>query len=241
MILEADTRTALWQCDNCGNCGDQTVLDTILDPGDYLLAVEGAGRVEGDYSIVMHCPPSDFQEGELSCGSGPVTGNTVGAADLGIGGDGGDHMFEFTLTETKAVSISSCGSSFDTHLRVVNPDLSPLDFCEGSACDCDDCGPCGLQTVLPYTEYPPGDYALIVSGFSSSHGQYTVDMQCIDGTISCGGDSTTGRFDGTAKQFMFTVEPDSSGILQFDSCRSDYDTLLRIMTMDQETELSSCE
>lgn len=241
MVMEADTRHVVQQCDNCGDCGDRTVLDLMLDPGDYLLAIEGADRVEGEFSIAMSCPPNNFQDGELSCGSDPVTGNTMGAEDLHVGNEGGDHVFEFTLTETQLVSISSCGSEFDTHLRVLNPDLSPLTWCEGNACDCDDCGPCGVQSVLPYTQYPAGNYALVVSGFSTSHGLYTVDMQCIDGLITCGGQSATGRYDGSPKQFMFTIAPGSSGVVQFDSCRSDYDTLLRIMTLDQETELSSCD
>lgn len=137
MILNTPTRQALWQCDNCGSCAPQTMMDTILDAGDYLIAIEGAGRVQGNFGVTMNCPPNDFQEGSLTCGT-VVHGNTIGAADLGLGTDGGDHMYTFTVSQMISIQMNSCGSAFDTHLRVTNPDLSPLAFCTGSDCDCDD-------------------------------------------------------------------------------------------------------
>ena len=52
----------------------------------------------------------------------------------------------------------------------------------------DDCGNCGVQTILEFTSfrgYVPGrDYIIGVKGFSSSSGSYTVDINCnITGTL----------------------------------------------------------
>ena len=51
-------------------------------------------------------------------------GNTAGASSVNtpgsVGGyDGGDHVYRFTLDQPATVSFDSCGSSYDTHLRVM--------------------------------------------------------------------------------------------------------------------------
>ena len=43
-------------CDDCGDCGLQTVLDASLPAGDYVLAIDGFNHAEGNYSVTMNCP-----------------------------------------------------------------------------------------------------------------------------------------------------------------------------------------
>ena len=91
---------------------------------------------------------------------------------------------------------------------------------------------------------------LVIEGFSSSQGDYTVDMICpaaFDGEITCG-QTVTGTTSGSGSThgnaapdhfYSFTVtEPQ---VYQFDSCDSSYDTWLRVFATDMTTEIHSCD
>jgi hypothetical protein len=54
-VMSDDLRVEYGQCDDCGPCGVQSVLDVGLDPGAYTLVVEGYGSAEGAYEIQMTC------------------------------------------------------------------------------------------------------------------------------------------------------------------------------------------
>ena len=149
-VMSNDMREELAGCDDCGTCGTRTILDADLAAGTYTLLIEGFATQEGEYDVVMHCPtevdPEDptqvlFNDGDVSCGT-TVNGNTVGSANM-LGNGGGDHRYSFTLPQGRHVlQFDSCASTFDTYLRVFNGDLT-TEFA-----GCDDCGTCGLQTVL---------------------------------------------------------------------------------------------
>ena len=68
-------------------------------------------------------------------------------------------------------TFDSCGSTFDTWLRVWTQDLSSELF------GCDDCGSCGAQTILT-GELDVGCYKLVIDGFATSSGTYTVEITC---------------------------------------------------------------
>eukprot|EP01046_Picozoa_sp_COSAG06_P076451 COSAG06_NODE_24408_length_663_cov_27.377660_1_plen_70_part_10 len=63
---------------------------------------------------------------------------------------------------------------------------------------CDDCGACGVQTVLDATlvcNSPVCNYFLVIEGYGGGEGEYNVIMNCegddpnlsIEGTIACNG------------------------------------------------------
>ena len=76
------------------------------------------------------------------------------------------------MANRSVVRFNSCASSpsFDTFLRVLDSDSSPV-------AECDDCGECGLRTDM-YTLLDPGNYSLVVEGFEIASGTYSVDMEC---------------------------------------------------------------
>ena len=91
---------------------------------------------------------------------------------------------------------------------------------------------------------------LVIEGFASSHGDYSVDMICpsaFDGEITCGhtvngtttGSESTHGNEAPDHFYSFTVQ--TAGIVQFDSCASSYDTWLRVFATDMSTELHSCD
>ena len=261
-VLDVTTQTELDGCDDCGECGTRTVLDTFLDAGDYVLVIEGWSSSEGEYSVVMNCPAdSGFNDGHISCDGDDqtVTGNTVGSPSM-LGSASGEHhyMFEMPVGE-HLVTFDSCASQYDTYLHVFDRTHT------NSLAACDDCGPCGLQTVLDARlvcattsgEYNAAtghcEYVLVIEGYSSSEGDYSVTMTCEDGALSfrgtlvCG-DAAIGSTVG-AGNFLgngagdalwhFTI--DTEMLVQFNSCGSDYDTWLRVLSADMSLELDGCD
>ena len=192
---------------SCGDCGTHTVLDADLAAGDYVLIIEGFSSEEGEFSITMNCPTNGvFLDGAIACGQS-VAGSTVGAGSH-VGNGASDHVYSFTVAaDVEGVTFDSCGSEFDTYLRVLQgsdlaaisaacPDINACDQFQRSACD--DCGECGVQTVLvndpllgtqdaasltagnhdPTVALPPGDYMLVIEGYASQEGVYSVAMSC---------------------------------------------------------------
>lgn len=128
------------------------------------------------------------------------------------------------------VQFNSCGSTYDTFLRIMSDDLIEervgCDDCQSCGHSAEECTTCGLQTILD-TDLPPGHYILVVEGFSSNEGDYSVEMICsqptttadmlaiacpgaVDGTPSTVTGSTTGMRnnlgnDSPEALFAFTV------------------------------------
>ena len=69
------------------------------------------------------------------------------------------------------------GSAYDTVLYVKQQDCSNADFA------CDDDGGAGTQSLVSLTAVPAGNYFIMVDGFSSNTGAYTLT---ITGTIGSG-------------------------------------------------------
>ena len=103
------------------------------------------------------------------CGQ-TVTGSTSGSSNR-IGNAAPDHIYEFCTLARGTHTFNSCGSGFDTWIRVWTQDLSRELF------GCDDCGACGTRTILT-GELDAGCYQLVIDGFGTSSGSYTVQITC---------------------------------------------------------------
>merc|ERR1711865_359761 len=92
-------------CDDCGNCGLQTILDADLAPGDYILVVSGYSSSEGEYQVQMNCPDMSgnvpgFVDGTISCELQPtVTGSTASSGSH-VGNGASDHISAFSLSDS---------------------------------------------------------------------------------------------------------------------------------------------
>ena len=191
-------------CDDCGDCGLAAVLNPRreLHNGDYALLIEGYDPDEhGRYDMVLTCgnasdaptgaptaSPTTEQHhlnvnnmGTIACGQ-QVTGNTTEHGLSTTGNRAYDHWYTFEVTAATDHGewvFDSCGSEFDTYLRLYSVDggneLSPRPINS-----CDDCGNCGLQTILrtDASSLPAGRYALLIEGYGRNHGSYTVAMRC---------------------------------------------------------------
>ena len=106
----------------------------------------------------------------LSCGDN-ASGTTLGANNSG-GNIAGDVFYTFTGTgEAELVTVSLCGSSYDTYLRVFTDCTLSTEIAFN-----DDF--CGLQSELTFTSDGTSTYVIMVEGFSANVGDFVIDISC---------------------------------------------------------------
>jgi hypothetical protein len=131
----------------------------------------------------------------LACGDS-VVGETLTATDSG-GNAAPDVFYKFTGTgTTQLVTISLCGggTDYDSLLRVFDDCdlLNEIAFNDDS---------CGVQSEVSFTSDGTSTYYIMVEGFGSNSGNFSLDVTCEDPlpnddcsgaiAVSCG-DSVTG-------------------------------------------------
>ncbi|MGB1270283.1 MAG: choice-of-anchor L domain-containing protein [Flavobacteriaceae bacterium] len=113
----------------------------------------------------------------IACGDN-VSGTTVGATNSGAPGAscgtsaGAPGIWYSFMGNGDIVTASLCGSSYDTKIQVYNGDCGTLNCVTGN----DDS--CGLQSEVLFVSSPGVQYYIYVFGFSSSVGNYTLDISC---------------------------------------------------------------
>jgi len=118
--------------------------------------------------------------GTVGCPATPsVSGNTTGAnSDCGVS-SAGDHMYQFTLAQPMNITLDVCGASWDTQLHLFN---LANGNCNAGAIATNDDG-CGLQSTISMTCLAAGTYVIVVEGFGSNEGAYTLNVT----TSNCAG------------------------------------------------------
>lgn len=116
----------------------------------------------------------------ITCGQ-TVTGNTAGAASdsglgsCGSGGTPGNGIWYKLVGNGAQATVSLCGSSYDTKLHVYSGSCGSL-VCVGSNDDF-----CGSQSQVVFNATVGTDYYILVSGFGSATGAFTMSISCICG------------------------------------------------------------
>ena len=228
-------------CDGRSELEVHLPCDRRSDPWRLVVSGESSSlsaRDRGD-----NCTADQRLEGSIGCGQ-TVSGSTAAdQQDSQHGSASPEHLFLFTLSETKTVQFDSCASTYDTWLRIYSQDLAT------EYASCDDCGSCGIQTVLS-ARLAPGTYTLVVEGFRDVAGEYSVTMNCgtgLHGAVQCGnavtGDNQAGLSilgHGSAEHY-YSFTAFVPGVYQFNSCQSDFDTVLRIYDRDVTREIAACD
>jgi hypothetical protein len=160
-------------------CGEQSQLVTMLGPGTFQICVEGAWgeQNEGEYILSVELVDQNQVDGADNC-EDAVMINSVPFVTMGTttdnsdtyGSSSPDEWFMFNMTQSGEVTISLCGSSYDTYLRLLTDD------CATEIAYNDDY--CGLQSQLDLA-LDPGAYRICVEGWSSSSGTFVLS---VDGT-----------------------------------------------------------
>jgi len=181
--------------DLCGAESLQSVIEVVLDPGDYYAVVEaysltslstsGYTKLELQCSVPPPTPPvmnlSQIIAAAptLECNSiVEVEDIRVSGYDL-LGSPSPEMLYKFTLEQRQVVQIRSCGSSYDTVLMLYQPDDVPLPHSSND--DSDLCGAGSLRSVIEVV-LAPGDYYAVVEAYLltslSTSGYTKLELRC---------------------------------------------------------------
>eukprot|EP00037_Helgoeca_nana_P012305 m.111533 g.111533 ORF g.111533 m.111533 type:complete len:665 (-) comp21372_c0_seq7:914-2908(-) len=212
-------------CDDCGPCGAHAEVIVMLIGGvTYWIAVGGFAMAQGNFSLRVSCPRPTASPtvgaaptaATPAPASAPPTPHPVVAVGNGYGGSvacsqraTGDtatgtnmsgnlaleHWWVLVAPVNGVYTMSTCGSSYDTYVYVYTR-LGNGSVGEAVA-RCDDCGPCGLQSVLS-TALTSGTFWIVMGGYLNHSGTYQLEIVCPTsalalGTLSCGGAGVQGN------------------------------------------------
>ncbi|MDC8000338.1 T9SS type A sorting domain-containing protein [Aequorivita todarodis] len=199
-----DGSNTFWENSTAGLIGFGEAYDDGLGGGFVI-----DGTLEGVYSFDGTCSPigggSTYDDCAgaiaLACGDS-VVGETLTATDSG-GNPAPDVFYKFTGSGApQLVTISLCGggTDYDSALRVFDDCdlLNELAFNDDS---------CGLQSEVSFTSDGTSTYYIMVEGFGSASGNFSLDVTCEDPlpnddcsgaiAVSCGSSVTGSTVDAT--------------------------------------------
>jgi hypothetical protein len=176
-----------------GNTAATSVNLTNLTPNTtYRFCVRtstcGGGGPSGYVSTTFTTAPlaNDNCSGAqtVTCGS-TINGSTVGASSdsgqgsCGSGGTPGNGVWYKLVGNGAQVTLNLCGSSYDTKVHVYSGSCGSLS-CVGS--NDDDGVVCGsTRSRFVFNASVGVDYYILVSGFSSSTGAFSMNITCLCG------------------------------------------------------------
>ena len=120
-------------------------------------------------------PPPTAPASLASCGA-TARGSTVNRTSV-VGNAAGDALWPFCVGASGIFTFSSCGSDFDTWLRLYTANETDL---VDEIMSCDDCGPCSNRAVL-HGPLGPGCYVLVVEGYGEGEGDFQITTRCSTG------------------------------------------------------------
>ncbi len=163
-------------------CGFQSQVSFVSQPNtNYYLIVHGYSTFAGPYTLNVSgtltagVPTNDTCPGTNVTGLPfSITRSTCAAShdvNTCVSSVSPDVMFNLTLTSCQTVTASLCGSDFDTGIEIRTGGN-----CPGSqvvACNDD---ACGLQSQTQFVAAAYETYYIIVDGYASSRGAYTLNL-----------------------------------------------------------------
>jgi hypothetical protein len=165
---------------NDDSCGLQSELTFTSDgTSTYLIMIEGFGPQSGAFSLAVTCafitPDNDICEDAiaLACDE-TVTGETNSASDTG-GNPAPDVWYSYTgdgVEQNVTFSLCDGGTDYDSYIRL-------FDACAGSEIATNDDW-CGLQSELTFTSDGTSTYLIMIEGFASQSGVFSLAVTCED-------------------------------------------------------------
>ncbi|MBL7034074.1 MAG: PPC domain-containing protein, partial [Candidatus Delongbacteria bacterium] len=179
-LLADDCSTVLATNDyGCGDWGDPSFMVEFLQPGTYLLCVEGYWDNAGDYTLELDFEPftpgaGDFCDDPHLVPELPfdVTATNLDNIDT-YGNDSPDEWYSFEILEEGLVTISLCeGTTFDSFIHLLSGDCTTPLFTDDYSC-----GTWGDPSYMMRL-LQPGTYQLCVEGaWGVIGGDYTLSIE----------------------------------------------------------------
>jgi hypothetical protein len=229
--------------------------------GPYKLVLDGYlpyGDMSGSYTIDFH-PGNDRCENATVIGNGISTGDTSyatsdGQASCGNSNTSPSVWFKYTSPGTGPLTISTCGSFFDTVLSVYDTNTCPSGT--GSEIACNDDAPAGQgcgtrQSLVTFGATLGNTYYIRVSGYEDAVGEYQLNVgpvndacenaiPVIEGSVpfdnrlattdgpsllSCSNNGLDTQVNG---DLWYVYTPANPGRMTVDTCGSGFDTKLAV-------------
>ncbi len=246
-------------------CGRQSQVTFTSAPGTtYFILVTGVVDARGAFSLSVTCTgsvvvPNDACSGAVAvtCGQ-TVTGSTTGATADAVGTcvttlNTAPGVWYSLVGNGGTATVSLCGSSYDTKVGVFSGTCAALVCVAGN----DDF--CSLQSQVSFSTVSGTTYYILVTGFSTASGNFTMavtctappppagDPACVAATPLVCGSSVTGTTTGgtvntalgtcgtsliTAPGRWHTLFVPNSGSVTVTTCNagSNYDTKLGVFS-----------
>jgi hypothetical protein len=185
--------------DDYSGCGLQSQVSFWIGGGTqwvyYYIIVHGYGMNSGPYTInaTAGSPPyyaNDHCPG-IAISSLPYTDNNSTECRINdfmncVTSSSADAVYTYTATSCLQITVSLCGSSYDTALEIR----------EGGACPgatqvaCND-DVCGLQSQISFWTTPNTTYYFIVAGYGTAVGSYQLNVS-VTGFVNLTNDQCPG-------------------------------------------------
>lgn len=91
---------------------------------------------------------------------------------LGAVGTGGQYWYAYSGSETSQITVSTCGSSFDTRIHVFSGSCGSL------TCVAQNDDGCSMQSLLTFTAEAGVNYLIRVGGFGPANGTFNFSVSC---------------------------------------------------------------
>ena len=160
-------------------CGVQSEMDVFLNPGSYVICVEGFSSYSGDYSLVV---TTDAPSQGNDCND-PFIIDQFPFSDewltTGYGNSGfnpsPDVFYEFLLAEEGVYTFTTCMEEtyegyFDTRLLILAEDCETLVYSNDDDCDGAYSNWSTITTCLAQ-----GLYYLVIEGYETEAGNYQLE------------------------------------------------------------------
>jgi hypothetical protein len=172
-------------CEDSSGCAISPTSATIitqLELGQRVLVrVSGSNRRSGPFTLNVNeytqpAPSNDTCAGAIEVFDGLEFLSTVGAGSDGLSGCEGTPLYRelyysYVASCTGEVSVSTCGSGFDTLAFV-------YDACGGTILSCDNNG-CGSSASLVFSSTAGTTYLIAIGGTSPSmEGDFRLSLSC---------------------------------------------------------------
>ncbi len=215
-------------CDLLIDCADSACF---LTPGCQPKVEICNNGLDDDFDGTIDCQDSDCaltplcQQQHANClspllvTSGTYTGDTTGNPNETkgtCGGDAGEAVFYFVLTEPSFVHLDSSGTSFDSVLYLRTGACN-----SGKELDCDDDGGGSpLSAELEFTILYPGTYYVFLDGFTvdpeqgANEGPYTFNIDIIANPPEVCGDG----IDNDGDVYVDCADPDCTTVGNCATC-----------------------
>jgi hypothetical protein len=170
---------------NDNSCGQRSKIIQPLSAGMYFIVMEGKGSNAGNLTLNLNVMPfgaiKDYplEMGDVTNRTYSTTVSNVSSNYYGNDYSGTDNQtsedvfYRFKLTASNTVTISTCGSNFDTYLHLLDASGNLI----AGNDDCNNAAICSSNTASYITKsLPAGTYYIVAEGYSSNSGNIVLNL-----------------------------------------------------------------